>query len=162
MGFKRTKLLLLDQRYLPHRKLCWRGSPPTASETSSAPWLAVLVASNAGPTEGVWFVWSPSNFQGHHPAHRSQSKSPTLCPSNRLCMQPTQFRRTAAHICGRAASQSNQQGPALEGGWTAYLDWLLPANPPLLQRDRCLAPNEARICRLSCWKTSQETRKVGI
>ena len=99
-----------------------RGSPPTASETSSVPWLAVLVASNAGPIEGVWFVWSPSNFQGHHPAHRSQSKSPTLCSSNRLCMQPTQFRRTAAHTCGRAASQSNQQGPALEGGWTAYLD----------------------------------------
>ena len=48
------------------------------------------------------------------------------------CMQPTQFRRTAAYVCGRAASQSNQQGPALEGGWTAYLDWLLPANPPLL------------------------------
>ena len=38
---------------------------------------------------------------------------PYTLPSNRLCMQPTQFRRTAAYICGRAASQSNQQGPAL-------------------------------------------------
>ena len=31
--------------------------------------------------------------------------------------------------------QSKQLTGAMEGGWTAYLDWLLPANPPLLQRD---------------------------
>ena len=59
---------------------------------------------------------------------------------------------------------SRFKGPSLATkgvlGGTPYTSWLLPANPPLLQRDRRLAPNEARICRIPCWKTSQETRKV--
>ena len=48
------------------------------------------------------------------PSSRSPKpkQSPTLCPSNRLCMQPTQFRRTAAlYVEGRPVKATNRGQP---------------------------------------------------
>ena len=147
-------------RDFPVASLTERGSPFAAGQTSPASWLAIPVASDVSLTEGVRFVWSTPKLQGHHSPHRSQGRNPPLCSPNWSCMQPTQSRRTQAHICWRTASQGDQQRSALEGGRATQPSWLFPTYSPLFWWDWCLDSNAARIYWLPCWQTSQKTRKA--
>ena len=57
--------------------------------------------------------------------------------------------------------QSKQLTGASPGRRLNSLPRLTSSSESTSTSTRCLAPNEARICRLSCWKTSQEQEKLA-
>ena len=127
-----------------------RGSPLIAGQTSFAPWLAVLVASNACPTEGVWFVWSHQTFRVIIPL--TEAKANPLHSALRTdyaCSLLSSDELRRIYVEGRPVK-------ALEGGWTAYL-----ANPPLLQRDRRLARMRQEFAEYHAGKQARKQEKLA-